>query len=429
MGRLHLLVLSVLGAVLPVLATAAPARAECTEAAPSVGVILRDCTEDGLRWAEVRADLVAADVGLRVSRPGERAQTVEAWAGSVAGAVVAVQGGPFSFPDYGALGLTVGDGEPWSDAADDARLGVLAFDERGAGLVAPAEQVVPAEPWMQSAFSGIPVLRDDTVLECAGEGCEARPRTAVGLGDEGRTLVIVTVQGWSVDSPGVTDRELGEIAQGAGAHDALRTGEGATSVLWSSEGAMVIGSSDGGSRPTAAFLAVVNRASGTEARIRGVVKQAADPMDVLPDARIRIETTDGRLVVESGTMTTGAYFEHTVPAREYFVKASHAGYRTACKYCPVSEGGEMWCSVFLTAGDGAEACDAPAWGVDAGPWPVGRLDAGMPDAGTGGGRDAGVDDPGVDGGCAVAPGGGAGHGWLALIALALLGRRKVRKRW
>ena len=426
MRRLHPIVLGALAALLPALAPAATAQAECTEAAPSVGVILRDCTEGGLRWAEVRADLVAADVGLRVSRPGERAQTVEDWAGSVAGAVVAVQGGPFSFPDYGAVGLTVGDGEPWSGGSDDARLGVLAFDERGAGLLAPAEQVVPAEDWMQSAVSGIPVLRDGTALECAGQGCEPRPRTAVGLGDDGRTLVIVTVQGWTADSPGVTDRELGEMARAAGAADALRTGEGATSVLWSSEGAMVIGSSDGGSRPTAAFLGVVDRASGAEARIRGVVKQAADPMDVLPDARIRIETTDGRLVVESGTMTAGAYFEHTVPAREYFVKASHAGYRTACKYCPVSEGGEMWCSVFLAAGDGAETCDAPAWGVEAGPWPVGQVDAGMPDAGTGG-VDAGPDDPGVDGGCAVSGRGAAGGSWLLGFVLALAARRKVRR--
>ncbi len=380
-------------AAVAALASPAGVRAECVETTLSIGVVQRDCTEDGLHFVEVRADLVAADVGVRVSRPGERGQTVVTWSESVPGAVVSVQGGPFAFPSYSPFGLTVGEGEPWSDAEDDARLGVLAFDERGAAVVAAAEQVVPPEGWMRDAVSGVPVLRDGTVLSpCVGDGCEAGPRTALGLGDGGRTLVIVAVEGWTAGSAGVTDPELGELARAAGADDALRTGDGATSLMWTRGGALAVPSSDGSPRATSAFLAVVDRASGIEARIRGVVKQALDPMDMLPDARVRIETTDGRLVVESGTMTSGAYFEHTVPAREYFVKASHAGYRTGCKYCPVSGGGELWCSLFLGEGEGEEPCDAPDWGVDAGPWPIGAADAGAPDAAPGpdGGRLAGV---------------------------------------
>lgn len=407
------------------------AGAQCEETTPVTGVVLLRCMEPGLRWAVVRADLAAADVGVRVSRPEERQRTVEEWTATVPGALAAVQGGPFAFPSYSPVGLTVGTAETWPDGRDDARLGVLALDERGVGLVVAAEQVVPSEPWMHQVVSGSPVLRSGTVVEpCAQDGCEPAPRSAVGLGDDGRTLVLVAVEGWTADSAGVTDPELGELALAAGAEDALRTGDGATSLLWMRDAGAVVPSSDGVARPTAAFLGLFDRASGVEGRLRGIVKRAADPMDPLPAATIRVETIDGRLIVESGTMTTGAYFEHTLPAREYFVKASLTGYRTACKFCPLPAGGELWCSLFLTEGAGEESCDAPPRVVDAGPWPVGSLDAGVPDAGEAT-PDAG--DPPIEGGCAAAgPGRGPGGGAPALLAslfvLAIAARRKVRRR-
>jgi len=421
-------VVAVLGAAACLLVHAAGARAECVEGSPSVGVVLRDCEEDGLRWAEVRADLVAADVGVRVSRPSERGRTADAWGEGTPGVVVAVQGGGFRFPSWAPTGLTVGDGEVWDRGEDDARSGVVAFDERGAALVAPPEQVVPAEDWMRQVVSGPTVLRDGTAIsECDGRACEAAPRSAVGLSEDGRTLVLLAVEGWVEGSAGVDDPTLGEMIRAVGAFDAIRVGEGATSVLWAREGGFPVPSSDGAPRPTAAFLAVVDRASGVTARIRGVVQQAADPMAGLPDARVRVETIDRRLVVESGTMTDDGYFEHVVPAREYFVRASHPGYRTGCKYCPVPEGGEMWCSLFLSMGDGEAACHAPGFGVDGGPCPAGdpEADAGPPEP------DAGTAPPDPDpptGSCSAAGSGPGPHAasWLLASAVLVLLRRRSR---
>jgi hypothetical protein len=404
----------------------AVARAECAESSPSTGVVVRVCDEGGRRWIEARADLAAADVAVRVTRPGERGARVDAFAASVPGAVLAVQAGAFTFPSFDPAGLTVGEGEAWPGTHDDGRLGVLALDDRGAAILVPPEQVVPEESWMHAVVSGRAVLRAGTpAASCAGAGCDASPRTGIGLDEGERTLVIVVAAGHAADAAGVTEPELGAMLRDAGATDGIATGDGATSVLWSRADGPSIGSSDGASRPTAAFLALVDRATGVTARIRGVVQRAMAPEDVLPAASVRVETTDGRLVALGGTLTTGAYFEHTLPAREYVVRATLAGYRTGCKYCPTTAGGEVWCSVFLAEGDGAETCEPPPVGVTAGPWPV--VDAG-PELFDGGVRGDGGGRLGVDGGCSAGGAGRAGAGALAVLALAAI-RRRAQQRY
>ncbi|RZO48623.1 MAG: hypothetical protein EVA89_36465, partial [Sandaracinaceae bacterium] len=155
-----------------------PAVAQCAaDEAPSVGVVLRRCTDGDVRWVEVVADLASADVGARVSRPMERGAVVEEWAGAVvSGAAIAVPAGPFRFADLEPVGLTVGDGEHWGTTADSPGLGVLALDARQAGVLAPAEQVVPVEPWMHDVLSGVSIVRDGVALACRDEGCAAAPR-------------------------------------------------------------------------------------------------------------------------------------------------------------------------------------------------------------------------------------------------------------
>ena len=402
-------------------------RAQCTETSVSDAVGMSDCTRPGLRWVVVTADLPAVDVGVRVSRPDERAKTVEDWASTVTNTLVAVQGGPFAFPTYAPIGFTVGDGIAWEDGEDDALRSVIAFDARSAPYVPPAEQLVDEREWMHDVVSGVPVVRAGAVVSpCRGQGCERMPRTAIGLANEGRTLVIVVAEGWTMNSAGVTDPELGELARDAGATSALRTGEGATSVLWAG-GGLAVPSSDGATRPTAAFFAVVDRTTGETARLRGVAEANEPGMPPLPGAHIRVETIDGTLVAEGAPLTMMGYFEYTLPLRDYFVIVSHDGYRTGCKYCPLTmhEMGEMWCSAFLTAGTGMETCMAPAFAVDpGGDWPVGSPDAGPEDAGNG--PDAGRRPP-VEPGCSVGPTPLSAplFGPFVVIALALVLRRKV----
>lgn len=393
-----------------------PAVAQCAaDEAPSVGVVLRRCTDGDVRWVEVVADLASADVGARVSRPMERGAVVEEWAGAVvSGAAIAVPAGPFRFADLEPVGLTVGDGEHWGTTADSPGLGVLALDARQAGVLAPAEQVVPVEPWMHDVLSGVSIVRDGVALACRDEGCAAAPRTGVGLSEDGRSLVIVAAAGWVADAPGVGDGQLGQLLAAAGAHDAVRVAEGATSTMWARGEGLVMPSSDGASRASAAFLAVVDLSAGVTGRLVGVVERMEDNR-ALVAARIRVETSDGTLAAEGGTLTDRAYWTFTLPARDYVVRATVAGFRTSCRVCTVEAGGESWCSQFMVRGEGMETCAPPPRGRDAGPWPAG--DAGRP-------VDGSVEPP-PPGACAIGPRAPRpGAGWLLLLSMLLLGLRR-----
>jgi hypothetical protein len=414
----------------PLAAIPTPARAECAESELSVGITVRRCSDPERVYAVVSADLAAADVAVRVSRSGERGQTVDRWGSVIPGLVAAVQGGSFAFPSYMPRGLTIGEGEPWPDTEDDGALGVLALDRSGAGLIAPSEALVEAQPWMHSAVSGPVIVRAGAAITaCEGTGCSRAPRTAAGLSADGRMLLLIVVEGWTAASEGVNDLELAALAREAGAQDAIRIGEGATSLLWTASGQGAIASSDGSPRPTAAFLGLVDVGMGATGDLVGVVERASDTM-ALPMAQIRVETTDGRTVAMGGTLTARAYWRFTLPERTYVVRASHDGYREGCRVCSVARGRETWCSLFLTPGSGSAECMAPPRGVDAGAFPT--ADAGLRDAAAEGGVRA--RGGAVDAGCRLAPARGpgalgagalgAGGFGIAALAYARCARRR-----
>lgn len=410
------LTLMVSVAVAPALG-ASSARAQCSTELPVPGLEVRVCADGGLRYHVLRVDLSAGDLALRVSAPSERGQLLEGWAGAVPGAVAALPAGDFRFPSLTPLGLTVGEGQDWG-VPDDGLRAVLAFDERALGVFAPAPQLVPYEPWMVSALSGVPVLRAGVPVEgCTGAGCERRSRSGVGLDRDARFLVAVVAEGDRASSVGVTDPELGALLAEAGAFDGLRSAQGAVSELWVG-GAVVSPSSDGASRPGAAFLAVVDRASGRTTRLRGVVGVEGRAEEFLPDATVRVETLDGRVVAEGTPVTEGGYWEFTVPVREYIVRASHAGYRSGCKVCAGVAGEDVWCSLFLAPGEGSEECAPPPRVLDVGPWPEAPPATGTPDAGA-------AMDGGGGGGCAASTG-GRGSGWCVALGLWALRRRRRR---
>ncbi|MCB9633761.1 MAG: phosphodiester glycosidase family protein [Sandaracinus sp.] len=188
------------------------------QAAPLAGATLERCTETDAEHWRLHVELATVDLGLVVSRPSERARTVERWVAETPGVRVAVQAGDFDFPSYAPEGLTVGEGEVWSDTADDGQHALLGFDSRGVGLFVPPRQLVPAEPWMDDVLSGPMVLRDGVPVDCEGRGCERRSRTGVGLDATGRQLVIVVALGDRPTRVGVNDAELGALLRDAGAH-------------------------------------------------------------------------------------------------------------------------------------------------------------------------------------------------------------------
>lgn len=396
------------------------AHAECTERAVSTGITLAACVEGPRQFVRVSADLTATDVGLRVSRPSERGRALDTWLASVPGGVVAIPAGDFEFPSFSARGLTIGEGEAWPDASDDGSRAVLAFDAMGVALMAPAEAVVGAAPWMRSALSGVSVLSAGVPRACDGSGCDPMPRSAVGLSADGRQLIFVAVAGYRSPGDGVTDTELGALAAEAGAHDAIRVATGASSGL--AAGASSLVPSEGAFRAAGPLLALVDRESGLRGDLVGVVERASD-MSAQPSATLEITATDGRRVAMGGTLTSGAYFRFPLPSRTYVVRARLDGYRSPCRVCTVEAGRETWCSLFLTAGSGEETCDPPPRGIDAGAFPLadGGLDAGAPRS------DAGMRMPRVSGGCAALGASSRpqlGALMAALGAMSLLRRRR-----
>lgn len=393
--------------VLLMLASSGTVRAQCTDRDLSVGVSVELCTGGASDYAIASVDLAAGDVALRGSRSSERGRTARAWGQSVEGAVLVVQAGPFAFPSFTPTGLTVGAGEHWSDTADDRAHAVLGFDARGVGVYLPAPLAVPAEPWQDTVVSGVPIVRDGVALSpCDGDGCEPVPRTGLGLTADGRRLVIAVAER-------MTDPELGALLVGAGVLDALRSGSGASSTLWASGDEFLVPSSDGNAREAAAHLAVVDRASGAEFRLRGVVTGEEDAP--LPGATLTVETLGGAVVDTGMPITDLGYWEFTLPVREYVVRASRSGYRTGCKICVGIPSEDVWCSLFLEPGSGAETCAPPPRTLDVGPYPEAPE---VPED-----ADAGVTRPPVDDGCAAA--GGAPSGAL-LAVLALMRSRRRR---
>ena len=382
------------------------ASALCTTRSVTGAVSVTRC--DG--YAVATIDLVAGDVALRGARSSERGRTATEWSDGVDGAVLAFPGGPFSFPSFTPEGLTVGAGEHWSETRDDGRFAVLGFDNRGVGVFVPADRAVPAEPWQETVVSGPPLVRDGVVSSpCAGTGCASVPRTGLGLTADGRRLIVVVAEG-------ATDPELGQWLVEAGAFGALRSGEGATSVLWDGVAdEWIVPSSDGAGREGGPWLAAVDRSTGERFRMRGVVGVAGDPERFLADASLTVETLAGDVVASGAPITEGGYWEFSLPVREYVVRASREGFRTGCKICVGVPSEDAWCSLFLTAGSGAETCAAPPRSLEVGPYP----EANDPPRVS---PDAGVESP-TPSGCAAAGGyPGGGFGLLLLAGALVVGR-------
>ncbi|MAQ18132.1 MAG: hypothetical protein CMN30_25465 [Sandaracinus sp.] len=389
--------------VVAALGASASAHAQCPTRTLATGISLSTCATHAVAIVDLGSD----DVALRGARSSERGRSASAWAGSVDGAAFAVQAGPFSFPSFTPRGLTVGAGEHWSETVDDGTLAVLGFDGRGVGVFVPADRQVPAEPWQETVVSGIPVVRDGVALACHDGGCQPMPRTGMGLSSDGRRLVVVVARA-------VTDAELGALMAEAGVRDGLRSGSGATSALWDETGdEWVVPSSDGEGRAGAAWLAAVDRSTGEQFRLRGVVGVAGEER-FLPDATVTVESVGGEEVASGMPITEGAYWEYRLPVREYVVRAARSGYRTGCKICVGVPGEDVWCSVFLSEGSGAETCTPAPRTLEVGPYAAAPT---TPDMGPG---SVPVDRD--DGGCAA--GGASARGWAALALLGLGLRRR-----
>lgn len=256
--------LRVAPAVLLLVALASPSSAQDRWSAPHAGIhLLRRRTPGPVEVRAVLADLCTPGLRVRATRPEERGRTLSSFA-QQRGAVAAING-DFYARGFVPVGLAIGDGARWPGTRDDGRWGLIAFGE--GRVEVPASPADPPAEWMHEALGGVPQIVVDgvPVATYTSRFCSQRhPRSAVGFSEDGRTLILATVDGRSSRSVGATCAELAELMAELGAWQALNLDGGGSTGLYVG-GRIVTSPSDGAERPVANHLALLFGDEGVDA--------------------------------------------------------------------------------------------------------------------------------------------------------------------
>lgn len=252
---------------------AAPAPAQVRAWRPARGLrYLRRETHQGTLHATVHAlyvDLCDPAIELRATAPGEGARTTSAWARRT-GIAAAVNGDYFSPSTYAPLGPARGAGRAWPAGPREHRDALFVAASGGRAEVidataapalwADAQTAVPAV-WTELVAVRERVLVRGVVRESPAipHDGERHPRTALGLTEDRRTLILVVVEGRSERATGATVRELGEILRGLGASEGMKLDGGGSSTMYLARRGVMNHPSDGTERAVATHLGVIVR--------------------------------------------------------------------------------------------------------------------------------------------------------------------------
>jgi hypothetical protein len=375
----------------------------------------------------LRIDLSSSEIALYATKESDRGLSTTDYAARV-GAQVAINGDAFHVNGYVPRGLAMGDSNPWSNTADDARSAVFHLRRQGertiAGIVGPESIVLPGDlpGGTEGVISGRPLLvRQSQVasdqINCSDPislDCQLAPRSAVAVSPDGNTLWLAVVDGWQSASHGMTLPDLAEFLRqrGAGMAMALDGGSSSTLVV---DGAAINTPSDGVERAVANHLAVKygmlpkGELYGLVCK-HSVINCATD----VPSRKISGATV---ILDDSRTLTTdatGAYDFLSVTPRLACVTVKKDGYLTKTQCRQVEPGTISYNSVAMW-----EGTDPPDAGVgeDAG---IGTDASTVGDAQTGDGGN-GADGPG--GGCCDAGRDRPDAALLVFVAFILTRRR------
>jgi exopolysaccharide biosynthesis protein len=224
------------------------------------GVEYRHVMRHGLDAHAVRVNLDDGCVRVVASTSGERGLTVSDFARRRA-ATVAVNGDYFD-EHLDPVGFAMGDGVVWARASERRRRQeVVGVGGSRVEIFPRAAPLREPEPWMTGAVSGWPMLVSHCRSESRLPGSDIftrapHARTAVGLSDDGRRLLVLVADGGREHVPGPTLPELAGLLVELGACTALNLDGGGSSALWVDDH-IVNHPSDGFERPVGNQLAVV----------------------------------------------------------------------------------------------------------------------------------------------------------------------------
>ena len=184
----------------------------------------------------LRLDLREPGLQLEVSVPDERGLAMDKRPGSVA--AVASFNASFFDRNFAPRGITVGQGRVWAPVLDAGASPWLACDlaqrcrmqfTRTSDPPEDAMNAVAGTPWLVRARQ-VRTEADDA--GCAALCARTHPRTAVGLGGQGRWLLVVLAEGRRPPVAGVTLVQLSQLMRELGADDAINLDGGGSSTLW-----------------------------------------------------------------------------------------------------------------------------------------------------------------------------------------------------
>jgi hypothetical protein len=247
--------------VFAALALALPARAVDVWTEPNPGLRhLHRTTPAPAEFHALVIDLNAPGVRIRCTPLRERWKSTSAYARE-AGLAAAVNGGFWGLFGQGAQGMTAGNGQMWG--ADDEELGFFAVSQSGRAWVSrPADVVEGNRRLITDAVSGRPMVVDrgrmSDELYTFARTWSREPRTAVGVSEDGRKVILVTVDGRRATSHGGTLEEVAQLMVELGAFRAINLdGGGSTTMFIGAEGGVVNRPSRGWEREVVNHIGVV----------------------------------------------------------------------------------------------------------------------------------------------------------------------------
>jgi exopolysaccharide biosynthesis protein len=412
--KLSLLLPTVVGTA--ILCKLPAAHAEDTTTTPYPGVTHIRRVTSNQRIQVVKVDLTRKTIRLRATRP-PGGKTVPTFA-SEYGVHVAINGdfGTRTSP-WKTSGLAMGDGDEWSNTADGTLEGFTAIGrDNRVEISPPAEVLGEPEDWMSEIVGGRPLVVDAGHAlapeppwsrdGCDPHFCYLEPRSAIGLSQDGKTLILATIDGRYTGAAGMTTEQVGALMVEFGAWRAINIDGGGSTTLWiKSEGGVVNQPSDGCCRLVSNHLGV--QIVEPYGDLTGFVRHGAIDNEAEPIEGATVSLSSGEAAT---TDADGRYSFSHLAAGDVTITASATGYADSTVDRYVAAADLTWGSVALLEPDEA------------------------PDGGSGGGGtigDGGAGQPEMGGGCSTS---GAASGLPAgLVALSLLlasGRRPPRdRRW
>lgn len=306
----------------------------------TAGVEYISGTTDGPnKYHAIKVDLTHPQVMVLSTRTGDRKKTVSKFAAQY-DCTAAINADFFEYTNYSTTGLAAGGGETWPGSQDNATWGYIGVGLDGRAEVSTPSEVKQREPWMYSVVGGNPLIVNNGVVskpaDCAPHFCDRHPRSAVGVSQDGKTFIMLAVDGRKTDSKGMTTEQLGKLMASLGAYRAINLDGGGSTALFVKGSGVVNRPSDGSERVVANHIGVCNGNAEDQARRAAVMAAKSFNRGAVAEMVVKKKHGDSfNPSAASGTMFKDV--AATAPRAAFIEQVAKDGIMNGCeaqKFCP-----------------------------------------------------------------------------------------------